>query len=83
MTYRGRIRNGVAVIDSPVPLPDGTEVRIEVEPNGAEFWASKNIGDLAREQNVVPTQNAEELAGDWPAGDSVDEFLAFLREARR
>jgi hypothetical protein len=29
MIYRGHIRNGLVVFDTPVPLPDGTEVRVE------------------------------------------------------
>jgi hypothetical protein len=33
MTYHGRVKNGVIVLDEPVPLPEGTEVKIEpVEP---------------------------------------------------
>jgi hypothetical protein len=29
MTYRGHIKGGVVVLDEPVDLPEGTEVRIE------------------------------------------------------
>ena len=29
MTYRGRVQNGVVVLDSDVALRDGTEVRVE------------------------------------------------------
>lgn len=29
MTYRGHIKNGVVVLDEPVELPEGLEVRIE------------------------------------------------------
>lgn len=33
MVYRGRIRAGVVVLDEPVSLPDGMEVKVEpVEP---------------------------------------------------
>lgn len=28
MTYRGRVRNGVVVLDKPARLPDGTEVSV-------------------------------------------------------
>jgi hypothetical protein len=83
MTYRGRIRNGVAEIDSPIPLPDGTEVRIEVESNGNTFWQSKTVADLVREQGVPTLRAASELTGDWPEDDSIDDFLTFIREARR
>ena len=30
MTYRGHVKNGVVVLDDPVKLPDGAEVRVEV-----------------------------------------------------
>lgn len=33
MTYRGHIRNGVIVIDEPVELPEGAEVRVDVVPD--------------------------------------------------
>jgi hypothetical protein len=28
MTYRGRVKNGVVVLDDPSALPDGTEVSV-------------------------------------------------------
>jgi hypothetical protein len=34
MTYRGRVKNGVIVLDEPVCLPDGAEV--EVSPANEE-----------------------------------------------
>ena len=34
MTYRGRVKNGVIVLDDPASLPDGTEVAIQ--PLGAD-----------------------------------------------
>jgi hypothetical protein len=82
MTYRGRIKNGVAVLDSPADLPDGTAVRIDVIPEAADFWQSKSLADLASEQRVLPLQSADALAGDWPDEDSIDEFLALLRKVR-
>jgi hypothetical protein len=43
MTYRGRVKNGQILLDDPVVLPEGTEVRIEVaqQPagNGDELAA--------------------------------------------
>jgi len=29
MTYKGRVRNGLIVLDPPAELPEGTEVRVE------------------------------------------------------
>lgn len=36
MTYRGRVTNGVVLLDPPNALPDGVEVRIEVIPSEIE-----------------------------------------------
>jgi hypothetical protein len=82
MTYRGHMQNGVAVLDVAVNLPDGTPVRIAVESPGSDFWQNKSVEELALEQGVQPISRLDELAGDWPAEDSVDEFLALLRKAR-
>ncbi|HVZ16180.1 MAG TPA: hypothetical protein VG897_03630 [Terriglobales bacterium] len=83
MTYRGHIKNGVAVLDTPVPLPDGTPVRVEVELAEADFWHGKTIEELAKEQGVKPCSDPADLAIDWPEEDSIDEFLALIREVRR
>jgi hypothetical protein len=83
MTYRGHIKNGVAVLDGSVSLPEGTPVRVEVEPLESGFWDHKSVEQLGREQGLGARTDAGELAGDWPEEDSIEEFLAFLREARR
>lgn len=83
MVYRGHIKNGVAVLEGPVQLPDGTPVRIEVERADADFWNGKTVEELAREQGVLPIERIEDLAIDWPEEDSIDEFLALIREVRR
>ena len=36
MVYRGHVKGGVVVFDSPVTLPDGAEVRVELLPSAAE-----------------------------------------------
>ena len=36
MTYKGHVKNGVVVLDDPVKLPDGAEVRVEVLESKAE-----------------------------------------------
>jgi len=30
MVHRGHVKNGVVVLDEPVPLPEGAEVRVEI-----------------------------------------------------
>ena len=83
MTYRGHMRNGVAVLDSPANIPDGTPVRIDVEGYDGEFWQEKSVEALSREQGVQPVRSLDELAGDWPEEESVDELIALVREVRR
>ncbi|MBI3467765.1 MAG: hypothetical protein HY000_32555 [Planctomycetes bacterium] len=48
-----------------------------------DFWQQKSIDEFAREQKVQPVPSLDELSGDWPEEDSLDEFLAFIREGRR
>jgi len=83
MTYRGHMRNGVAVLDTPVDLPDGTPVRIEVERLDAAFWRNNGVAEIAQDQDVRALGSLDELAGDWPEEDSVDELLKLIREVRR
>ena len=83
MIYHGHIRNGVAVLDPPVTLPDGTPVKVEIEPVAPGFWHDRTVEELAREQGVGPIDRVDGLAIDWPEEDSIDEFLALLREVRR
>jgi hypothetical protein len=45
----------------------------------ADFWRSKSVEELAREQGVKPVEDPNDLKGDfWPEDESVDEFLAWL-----
>lgn len=32
MTYTGHVKNGVIVLDEPVEIPEGTEVRVDFGP---------------------------------------------------
>jgi hypothetical protein len=82
MTYGGHIKNGVAVIDSGVTLPDGTPVRVEVESQDSGFWNGKSVNDLAKEQGTQPLSNLSDLAINWPTEDSVEDLLAMVREVR-
>lgn len=36
MTYRGRVQNGIVVLDPPAKLPEGAEVTIELQETGAK-----------------------------------------------
>jgi hypothetical protein len=94
MTYRGHVKNGVVLIDDPVRLPDGTEVSVRPlvpshpgEPEGEKgddsaFWQALSASELAEQQQVQPAQSLEDLAGDWPEEESLDEFLEALHRDR-
>jgi hypothetical protein len=82
MTYRGYMKDGVVVLDAPVAIPDGTPVRVDIDAAVSDFWKETDIAALAREQRVQPAMRIDDLAGDWPPEDSVDEFLALIREVR-
>lgn len=56
MVYRGRIKGGVVVFDSPGSLPEGVEVRVEIVPAESE-------GPLLDEQGQTLGQKLMKYAG--------------------
>jgi hypothetical protein len=39
MTYHGHVKNGQIVLDAPVPLPDGAEVKVDIlSADGPSIW---------------------------------------------
>jgi len=82
VTYRGHIKNGVAVLDERVDLPDGTPVRVDVERIDADFWRGRSAEELAGAQGFKPCLDPGDLAGDWPEDESIDDFLALIRRSR-
>ncbi|HQU44590.1 MAG TPA: hypothetical protein PK867_17355 [Pirellulales bacterium] len=66
MVFEGHVENGGVVFQNPLPLPDGTPVRVEslAVPG---FWESPSIDDLARQQGVPALSTLEELLGGWCA----------------
>jgi hypothetical protein len=82
MIYHGHMKNGEAVLDTTVGLPDGTPVRVEVERTDPTFWQNKNVRQLAIEQGVKPCTDPADLAGDWPVDESIDDFLALIKRSR-
>ena len=57
MVYRGRVKNGEIVLDPGVELPDGAEVRIELESAGQPASRLERdplfqMGDLAVETGL-------------------------------
>lgn len=83
MVFQGRIEKGGVVFAAPVPLPDGTLVRVEPIA-GSGFWASCSLDDLAKQQGVVMPATVDELVGGWPVDDRDDGFEeALLRWRER
>jgi len=49
MSFTGRVQNGLVVFDEPVPLPDGTAVKVEVQDSTpAPAGPVKNLLDHYR-----------------------------------
>jgi hypothetical protein len=64
------------------PACNGAIVNPSSKDSG--FWRSKSVEELAAEQGVKPIENVDDLSGDfWPADESADEFLAWLRQLRQ
>lgn len=54
----------------------------EPDPRFGGFWDNLSVDELARRQGVAPVTDLDSLAGDWPEDESVDDFLAMVREVR-
>jgi len=60
----------------------GVEVTIMgTDENAFSFWYPKTIEELAKQQDVKPVDNIEQLYGSWP-GDCGDNFEGFIDELR-
>jgi hypothetical protein len=71
-TYRGTVRNGVVVVDSPAPLAEGTTVHVQpVDSENAD-----DANDSARVPHFHPVG-----AWDGPPGE-LDRLLADVQHAR-
>ena len=50
----------------------------------ASMTDSRSLSEIAREQGVEPIRDLSSLRADfWPEDESVDEFIAEIRELRR
>ena len=48
MVFEGHIEKGMVVLGAPVPLPDGTPVRVEAAA-ASGFWRPLSLGELAQQ----------------------------------
>ncbi len=75
MIYQGHVENGVVIFREPVPLPNGTAVRVEaVVPQPPDFWESSSLDELARCQGLSVPSSIEEMLGGWPDDEINDGF---------
>ena len=65
MTYRGRVENGVVVLDPPADLPDGAEVEVHLIRSPAEDAADgegpslyERLKDVAGKAEGLPPDGA-------------------------
>ena len=55
-----------------------------IERANENFWKSRSIDEIIREQHVAPIYDLRTLAfSDWPEDESVDEFLEYVYGQRR
>ncbi len=66
MTFRGRIHNGVVVLDEPVPWAEGAAVRIELDSTETNKNIPQRVGGLWHGQvHIAP--DFDELPEDIAA----------------
>jgi hypothetical protein len=83
MIYQGRIENGVVVFGEPVPLANGTPVRVEpMGPAPVGFWESCSLDEQARRQGVTLPEATEEQLDGWPDDELDDGFEAAVASWR-
>ena len=46
MTYRGHVKNGVVVLDEPVKLPEGAEVKVDLAAASSDSTMDEEIPTL-------------------------------------
>lgn len=84
MSIHGHVQNGMVVLDQPLPLPDGTRVRVEpVAGPDERFWHSPSLDELARQQDVAKPASVENLLGGWPADELDDQFEQAILDWRQ
>ena len=62
MTYRGRVKNGVVVLDEAVKLSEGTVVRVEPVEDGSPDSSSQEVSPLFRAFERAKATGISDLA---------------------
>jgi len=63
-------------------LPD-LEHELPAQRSDSDFWNGTSIAALAQKQNVQPITDFNTLLSGWPPEESVDDFIAELRQWRQ
>jgi hypothetical protein len=61
MTLRGHIEKGAVVLDEPVNLPDGVQVRVEVSGTGRPKTPGEALMKYAGKAMSLPAEASENL----------------------
>ncbi len=69
----------IPIAELPAPeLPP----ELQPDPRYGGFWENLSADELARRQGVGPVHNLDDLVGDWPENESIEDFLAEIRGPR-
>lgn len=56
---------------------------LEQPTDGSGFWQELSVEQLAESQSVEPVASPDDLAGDWPVDERLDDFLDAVRRGRQ
>jgi hypothetical protein len=97
MEFKGYVDKGWIKPTEPISLPEGTPVVFSAAKTRASTvrtrkateqvlihgWKSQPLADLSRSQGTTPLKSLDQLAGDWPDSNSIDDFLKSVRKGRK
>lgn len=75
----GKISNGRIVLSKPLSLPEGTEVRIQIEPVGAAVNDDENQDKDSNESEDFANLSC---FGMWADREDMRDSIAWLRKER-
>ena len=64
-----------------IEIVDGASIGTDRGSSGG-FWENLTVEQLAERHGSLPPRTLDDLVGDWPEGDSLDEFLRTVRRMR-
>jgi len=61
-----------------------SDAQVDLKTLSAQFWQGIPLQQLRATQTPTTVHSLKDLAADfWPAEDSIEDFLTFLREQRQ